>query len=605
MSILCANRACAELPHRENDSFTFALSRRGWVPRRGDRPNGSGRAIAHTSFQLDRRQFLKAGIGAGIGAAGALGFGPGHIARALAATATPGPSPYGSLQDFDANGIALPPGFTSRQIARGATSVPGSVPPYLWHNATDGQATFATLTGGVPDGGWILTANSEVPLPLGGGVSGVEFDQDGNVERAYRVLAGTTANCAGGPAPWGRWLSCEEHEAGMVHECDPAITNAGVARPALGVFAHEAVAVDPVGGRLYLTEDEGDGCWYRFTPTTYPDLSAGLLEVATQGAGGPAAPGALGWAPVPNPGGGAADPTRQQVPTAAHFDGGEGTWYDDGVVYLTTKGDERVWAYEISTSTLEVLYDASDAGPDAPLSGVDNITVSPSGDIFVCEDGRDHDICMVTPDFKVSRFLKLDPVMHAGPPEGTPFEGNETVGVVFNPQGTRMYFGAQRSFGTVGVPELPAGVVYEVSGPFRQTASGSAGGANGGPPGLRASAKRRRHIRKFLRRGLSVGIELDQLCGVTATLRAAPVDNGSATGSKRRRKGATLARATSSVALRDAAALQLQPTRGAAKFLRNRRKVSATLEVVATNGAGLSATVTEAVTLDRAKPNRR
>ena len=37
-----------------------------------------------------------------------------------------------------------------------------------------------------------------------------------------------------------------------------------------------------------------------------------------------------------------------------------------------------------------------------------------------------------------------------------------------------MYFGAQRSFG-VGTDEVPAGVVYEVTGPFRQTAGGPGG----------------------------------------------------------------------------------------------------------------------------------
>ena len=58
-------------------------------------------------------------------------------------------------------------------------------------------------------------------------------------------------------------------------------------RPALGVFNHEAVAVDEVTQYLYLTEDKVDGCLYRFiadsvTETGFPDLSAGLLEVAVQ-----------------------------------------------------------------------------------------------------------------------------------------------------------------------------------------------------------------------------------------------------------------------------------------------------------------------------------
>ena len=411
--------------------------------------------MGHTSFHLDRRAFLKAGLTS----AAALAFGPAFLKQALAAgPVTVGPGPYGPLQPFDQNGIALPQGFTSREIARGGMVVPTEAPsvPYVWHFATDGQATFPTA-----DGGWILVSNSEIPGTLGGS-SAVEFDPQGRVERAYRILAGTGSNCAGGPTPWGTWLSCEEYDQGRVWECNPAGTPAdAVPHDALGVFSHEAVCVDPVGKRLYLTEDEGEGCWYRFTPAAYPDLSDGLLEVAVTGPQG----GPVTWVAVPDPQGGAQNPTREQVPEAAHFDGGEGTWYDNGKVYFTTKGDNRVWLYDIATQTLEVLYDAAAVGPDAPLSGVDNITVSRAGDVYVCEDGRDHDICLITPDYVISRFLKLDPVMHAGPSSPSPVSGNETVGVVFSPDGSRMYFGAQRSFAEAS--QAPRGVVYEITGPFR------------------------------------------------------------------------------------------------------------------------------------------
>src|SRR5215213_3010992 len=406
--------------------------------------------MGHTSFHLNRRRFLQSSAFA----AGALMLSPAGLKRAFAqGPIKVGDGPYGPLRPFDENGIALPEGFSSREIARGTNPVPGSTPSYVWHNATDGQATFPTLgADGSPDGGWILTANSEMPIPNAGGVSAVEFAPNGDVERAYRILAGTQQNCAGGPSPWGTWLSCEEHDNGRVWECDPTGATTAVPRPALGTFAHEAVCVDPVGKHLYLTEDRPDGCWYRFTPASFPNIDTGRLEAALVNANS-----RVTWAPVPDPNGGASNPTRYQVPGAARFNGGEGTWFDDGIVYFTTKGDNRVWSYDTGSELIEILYDRAALGDAAPLSGVDNITVSQAGDVYVCEDGADHDICMITPDFEIARFLKADPQKHAGPPPPSPLAGNEAVGVVFSPAGDRMYFGMQRSF-PVGVDALPAGV---------------------------------------------------------------------------------------------------------------------------------------------------
>ena len=53
------------------------------------------------------------------------------------------------------------------------------------------------------------------------------------------------------------------------------------------------MAVDPVDERLYLTQDHPAGLLYRYTPTTYPDLSDGLLEAAT------VAGNAVTWTEVP------------------------------------------------------------------------------------------------------------------------------------------------------------------------------------------------------------------------------------------------------------------------------------------------------------------
>ena len=98
---------------------------------------------------------------------------PAFLKRAFAAgpvTVTEA-RPYGALLPSDANGISLPPGFTSREIARVGQLVnaAAAAPPYTWHLRTDGQATLGTLgTDGGPDGGWILTANSEVDAAGGG-----------------------------------------------------------------------------------------------------------------------------------------------------------------------------------------------------------------------------------------------------------------------------------------------------------------------------------------------------------------------------------------------------------------------------------------------------
>jgi secreted PhoX family phosphatase len=417
-----------------------------------------------------------------------------------------------------------------------------------------------------------------MPLPGAGGASAVEFAPDGGVERAYRILAGTLANCAGGPTPWGTWLSCEEHAQGRVWECDPTGAAAATARPAMGVFSHEAASVDTERECVYLTEDEGDGCFYRFTPTDYPDLSAGLLEVAVVDGSG-----AVTWVEVPDPAGGASNPTRNQVPAATRFDGGEGTWYDDGIAYFTTKGDGRVWAYHAGPARLDLIYDEAAVGPDAPLSGVDNITVSPAGDIYVCEDGRDHDICLITPGFEVARFLKLHPEVHSGPPEPSPIKGNETVGVVFDPSGERMFFGAQRSFGVGGNEQIPAGVVYEVTGPFRGPSGPGTGGNPPAPvPGAqpRVWVQNRRRARRFLREGLPVRLDLPEPMGVDAVLRA------SYRGADGRRRWARIGRVSPGVALNGKATIKLDPAGRVKRVLRGRRRVGARLRVVATNGDG-------------------
>jgi len=395
---------------------------------------------------LRRRDF----IGTGLMTAGALGFGPSFWRQALAAAPTTlGEGPYGPLQPADANGLQLPKGFTSRIVAR--ANQPVGLTTYRWPVFPDGKASFAA-----PDGGYIIVVNSE-SRPPDAGSSAIRFSKDGAIVDAYRILGNTSGNCAGGPTPWGTWLSCEEIADGLVWECDPSKAGQGVARPALGSFNHEAAAVDPTGKRVYLTEDRGDGGFYRFTPASYPDLAMGRLEVAlVDGAG------KVSWAEVPDPTAATVE-TRKQVAGMRTFGGGEGIWFDTGIVYFATKSEDRVYAYDTIAERLEVIYDKKAFGAEpGPLSGLDNITVSPSGDLFVCEDGGDLDIGLITPQREVSRFVKV-----TGPGQAQ----TEIAGVIFDPSGTRMYFSSQRADAF--------GITYEVTGPFRTERAPGTGGPGG------------------------------------------------------------------------------------------------------------------------------
>lgn len=382
-----------------------------------------------------RREFLQTGLLA----AGALALGPSFWRDALAGHGAPGPGPYGPLRPPDAHGLRLPQGFSSRLIARGGQPVQGT--DYAWHIFSDGQATYATH-----DGGWILVSNCEAPAFLGGGASAIRFDAAGRVIDAYRILEDTNLNCAGGATPWGTWLSCEEVDNGRVWECDPRGEASAVVRPALGVFKHEAATVDPRGRRVYLTEDQGDGGLYRFTPKHYPDLSEGRLEIAQL-----SVKGKVKWTDVPDPTA-TVTPTRYQVSGSTPFARGEGIWFDSGTVYVATTRDNRIHAYDTTGQKIDVIYDAA-ALVDPPLTGVDNVTVSRAGDLYVCEDNgaAELDLGLITPAHEVARFLTATGPQH---------RRSELTGVIFDLSGSRLYFSSQRFMST--------GAIFEVTGPFRQ-----------------------------------------------------------------------------------------------------------------------------------------
>jgi hypothetical protein len=346
---------------------------------------------------------------------------------------------YGALLPEDGNGLRLPPGFSSRIVATTGSEVPGTA--HTWHPAPSGGSCFATS-----DGGWIYVSSADV-ADGGGGVGMIRFDARGSIVDAHSILTGTSRSSTGGPTPWGTWLSCERIDTGLVWECDPHGLAPAIELPTLGRFRHQAAAVDPVLGHVYLAEDRPDGGLYRYVPLGYPDLSAGELQVMTE------VDGTIDWVPVPDPSGDPV-PVRHQVPSTRRFDVGDGLWMRGRRLVLSTRGDSRIWAYLPDLGILGGVYD-DDTSPTPVLTGPDDITQPP-------EPGADH--VFVVEGNGSMRLVAVD--SERGGEHATLFceltgrEGSQLAGPAFSPDGTRLYVSS------VSHP----GETFEITGPFRHRA---------------------------------------------------------------------------------------------------------------------------------------
>lgn len=242
---------------------------------------------------------------------------------------------------------------------------------------------------------------------------------------SWPTLSGTVRNCGGGVTPQGTWLSGEETLGSTTDPADPtrsfphgwvfdvpAIgTSNGKPIRAMGRRNHEAAAVDPKTGVVYLTEDGSPGGFYRFTPQHRHDYQRGGKLEMLKVVGRPNAnlqgsnPLGGGGAPYPVPAGAPLDVSWVEIAdpenliAASNFSQGlaqggaifrrpEGTAYRDGIIYFVCtdggrSGNGQVFCYDIEEQQLVLLYDAPSQNE---LDNPDNMIVTPRGGLLFCED---------------------------------------------------------------------------------------------------------------------------------------------------------------------------------------------------------------------------
>ncbi|MEM6319769.1 MAG: alkaline phosphatase PhoX [Bacteroidota bacterium] len=422
---------------------------------------------------------------------------------------------YGKLKR-DPNGILnLPDGFKYKIIARrGQPMSDGLVHP----DKPDGMSTFVGKNGRV-----ILIRNHELMptnysafgkdyelidkvesskmydmrngyLPCCGGTTTLVVNENTlEVEKSWLSLGGTLRNCAGGPTPWGSWLSCEEivipannkYENGHGYNFEvPASETIGMVEPHplkdMGQFNHEAVCVDPRTGIVYQTEDRDDSLIYRFVPHTPGDLAKGG-KLQALGLKGTKNVSARNWQEdngtfpinqqtdvewidlgkvdeVPN------DDLRRRgyLSGAVMFARGEGMWFGNNEVYFacTSGGYTKTGQiFRYIPSPKEGTKDEKDEPGKVELflepnntqllRHCDNLTVSPWGDIVFCEDNERPRAVGVT---KEGQFYQIA--------QNVRYK-SEFAGGVFSPSGKTYFVNIQH-----------AGLTVAIQGPWGKRAAG-------------------------------------------------------------------------------------------------------------------------------------
>lgn len=309
-------------------------------------------------------------------------------------------------------------------------------------------------------------------------------------EKEYMSLLGTERNCAGGVTPWNSWITCEEtvskksekleKDHGYCFEVKASKDNL-VSEPiplkAMGRFNHEAVAIDPRTGIVYLTEDRHDSCIYRFIPNEKGNLHKGgklqALKTKQQfkldsrnwiesNYNTPIGYEFFAeWIDLDN----VESPNddlrlRAQEKGAAIFARGEGMWFGDNELFwcCTNGGKSAMGQIFKYIPSIDEGKSTESKNPgklslylESPSSDIlqncDNLTVSPWGDLVVCEDTEHPFLRGITPMgeiYNIAENIGAD---------------SELAGAVFSPDGSTLFMNIQH-----------AGLTLAIQGPWRKSA---------------------------------------------------------------------------------------------------------------------------------------
>jgi secreted PhoX family phosphatase len=302
--------------------------------------------------------------------------------------------------------------------------------------------------------------------------------------KEFLSLVGTDRNCAGGAMPWGAWITCEEpsdltSERGRLHgycfevkASDDGKLQQAVPLKKLGRFRHEAVAIDPDTGIVYLTEDINDGLLYRFIPDDPGNLQEGKLQALALTANRSADlrnyPGSketilegvdmeVKWIDLDDYEAPDNDLRYQGYRAgAARFARGEGIQFSEGSFYICcTDGGPRAQGqiYQLTPGKPDKITLFLQPESNDLLTNGDNLCAAPWGDLVICEDliaeHKDNQTHLrgITPDGKIYTLAR------------NAKSKSEFAGSCFSPDGSTLFVNIQGD-----------GLTLAITGPWQNQA---------------------------------------------------------------------------------------------------------------------------------------